>query len=423
MKILVVGSGGREYAIIKKLLDDGGADVIAAPGNGGIARLVPCFDVEAIDIDGIVRLAQDQRVDYVVVAPDDPLVLGAVDARDAAGIPAFGPTAGAARLEGSKSFAKNFMDRHEIPTAAYAVFDAEEPAIAYLDKCDYPIVVKADGLALGKGVVVAANREEAKTAISDCLGGKFGLAGATIVIEEFLVGPEVTVLAFADGTTFVPMVSAMDHKQVYDGGTGPNTGGMGTIAPNPFYTADVAKVVERDIIGPTIAGMAADGVPFRGCLYTGLILTASGPKVIEFNARFGDPETQVVLPLMTSRLIDAMMACTAGTLRSDLVEFSEEAAACVVVCSYGYPLAARTGDPVTIDPAAEPFVVVAGAKLADPADPDSQLTTSGGRVLGVRAVAPTLKEALDFAYERVDLVQFPDAHYRRDIGAAALEVR
>ena len=326
MKILVVGSGGREYAIIKKLLDDGGADVIAAPGNGGIARLVSCFDVAAIDIDGIVRLAQDQRVDYVVVAPDDPLVLGAVDALDAAGIPAFGPTAGAARLEGSKSFAKDFMDRHEIPTAAYAVFDAEEPAIAYLDKCDYPIVVKADGLALGKGVVVAANREEAETAISDCLGGKFGLAGATIVIEEFLVGPEVTVLAFADGTTFVPMVSAMDHKQVYDGGTGPNTGGMGTIAPNPFYTADVAKVVERDIIGPTIAGMAADGVPFRGCLYTGLILTASGPKVIEFNARFGDPETQVVLPLMTSRLIDAMMACTAGTLRSDLVEFSEEAA-------------------------------------------------------------------------------------------------
>lgn len=418
MKVMVVGGGGREHAIVKKLAESPEVtSIVAAPGNGGMTDLAECVGIGAGDIQGLVTYASNEDVDYVVVAPDGPLVDGAVDAFEAQGIPCFGPGWDAAQLEGSKSFAKEFMARHDIPTAAYAVFDDEEAALEYLDECTIPVVVKADGLALGKGVTVAATREEAKDAVREAMsGGRFGASGAKIVVEECLTGPEVSVLAFVDGTTIKPMVSAMDHKRIGEGDTGPNTGGMGTFAPSPLYTPELAEQCMREIYEPTVRGMSDEGRPFKGCLYFGLMLTPDGPKVIEYNCRFGDPETQVVLPLMETDLFEAMRATTEGRLDDVDVRFSDGAAACVVMSSEGYPDVPRIGDPITIPDDVRPDVYVAGAR-----EEDGQLVTSGGRVLGVVGTAPTLREALTSAYEKVDKIHFDGAYHRRDIGAKVLE--
>lgn len=413
MKILVVGSGGREHAIVRKLAGSPRVDeIVVAPGNAGIAREdgVTCVPIGAMDIDALVAYALEEGVDYAVVTPDDPLVAGAVDAFTAAGIRSFGPTKAAAQIEGSKSFAKAFMARHGIPTAGYAVYDDEASALAHIATCDLPVVVKADGLALGKGVTVAATRDEAETAVREAMSGRFGRSGERIVIEEFLTGPEVSVLAFCDGKTIRPMVSAMDHKRLLDGDRGPNTGGMGVIAPSPLYTAEVAKRCEREIFLPTVAGLAAEGIPFTGCLYFGLMLTADGPKVIEYNCRFGDPETQVALPLLESDLLDIFEATSAGTLADVPVDFAQGAAACVVMSAEGYPATPRKGDPIDLPTDLEQHVVAAGV-----AERDGQLLTNGGRVLGVCARATNLPAALDLAYERVRRISFTGAHYRTDI--------
>ncbi len=417
MNILVVGGGGREHAIIKKLKENRAVTKIyALPGNGGIAADAECVSVGAKDIDGIVRFACGHAIDYAVVAPDDPLVLGAVDALAQAGIPCFGPSRAAAAIEGSKIFAKNLMKKYQIPTAAYAVFDTAAAALAYLENAPLPTVIKADGLALGKGVVIAETKEEAILAVRSMMEDKvFGESGSRVVIEEFLRGPEVSVLAFTDGKTVVPMISSMDHKRALDGDCGLNTGGMGTIAPNPFYTKEIAARCMETIFQPTIEAMRAEGRAFRGCLYFGLMLTADGPKVIEYNCRFGDPETQVVLPLLKSDLLSIMQATTNGTLTSEMVEFSDECAACVVMASGGYPKSYSTGYTIDIPDALLDSVYVAGAKLEN-----GRLKTAGGRVLGVCATGKTLREALDTAYRNVERIHFKDAHYRRDIGARAL---
>ena len=417
MKIMVVGGGGREHAIIKKLKKDNPAlELFCPPGNGGIAADATCVPIAATDIDGIVAWAKDNAVDYAVVAPDDPLVAGCVDALDAVGIPAFGPRANAAIIEGSKAFSKDLMSRYGIPTAAYRTFTDMGEALDYVAQCPVPTVVKASGLALGKGVIICATHEEAETAVREMMeGGKFGASGQTVVVEEFLTGPEVSVLAFTDGETLIPMVSSMDHKRVGDGDTGLNTGGMGTIAPNPYYTPEMAQRCMAEIFLPTMAAMNAEGRTFRGCLYFGLMLTPQGPKVIEYNCRFGDPETQVVLPLLESDLLTIMRACTYGRLKEVPVEFAKGAAACVIMASGGYPEAYEKGKEIAITPKAGDEIYVAGAKLAD-----GKLVTSGGRVLGVGATAPTLQEALAKAYERVEGVSFEGAHNRHDIGAKAL---
>ncbi len=418
MKIMVVGGGGREHAIIKKLkADNPDVSLFCLPGNGGIAKDATCVPISATDIDAIVAWAQENAVDYAVVAPDDPLVLGCVDALDAVGIPAFGPRANAAIIEGSKAFSKDLMQRYHIPTAQYHTFTEVSEALAYVEACPVPVVVKADGLALGKGVIICQTNEEASEAVHSMMeDDRFGAAGHTVVVEEFLTGPEVSVLSFTDGKTLVPMVSSMDHKRVGDGDTGLNTGGMGTVAPNPYYTPEIAEQCMQEIFLPTIAAMNAEGRTFSGCLYFGLMLTEAGPKVIEYNCRFGDPETQVVLPLLKSNLLTIMKACTEGTLADVDVEFSEGAAACVIMASGGYPQSYPKGLPITIAPEAGDEIYVAGAKL----DEDGQLVTSGGRVLGVGATAPTLREALDEAYARVEGVSFEGAHYRHDIGKRAL---
>lgn len=418
MKLLVVGGGGREHAIIKKLKENPSVTKIyAAPGNGGIAADAECVPIAATQIDALVQFAVQAQVEYAVVAPDDPLVLGAVDALTAAGIPCFGPNKAAAILEGSKVFAKNLMKKYGIPTAAYAAFDDVNAALAYLETAPVPVVVKADGLALGKGVIIANTRQEARQAVVSMMeDGKFGLSGRQVVIEEFLTGPEVSVLAFTDGETVVPMVSSMDHKRALDGDRGLNTGGMGTIAPNPFYTAEIAERCMQTIFLPTIRAMAAEGRPFRGCLYFGLMLTPDGPRVIEYNCRFGDPETQVVLPLLKSDLLTVMQATTNGTLAHTPVEFSNQSACCVVMASDGYPQKYETGFPLTIEPAAAPYVFVAGAKRQ--AD---GLVTAGGRVAGVTAVCDNLPAAVEEAYRRVQQVHFENACYRKDIGARALQ--
>lgn len=418
MKVMVVGGGGREHAIVAKLAQSARVDaIVAAPGNAGIAELAECVGISASDSAGLVAYATEHGVDYVVVAPDGPLVDGLVDDFEATGIACFGPTRVAAQIEGSKSFAKEFMARHAIPTAAYRAFDDLDDALAFLDSAGAPIVVKADGLALGKGVTVAQTREEAAEAVRAAMSGKFGASGARVVIEDYLTGPEVSVLAFTDGTTIVPMVSAMDHKRIGEADTGPNTGGMGTIAPSPYYTPEVAERCMREIFAPTVAGMADEGRPFHGCLYFGLMLTADGPKVIEYNCRFGDPETQVVLPLLVSDLFEVMVATTEGRLADVDVQFSDGAAACIIMSSQGYPGKARTGDVITIDPEVAGDVIIAGATRDD----EGRLVTSGGRVLGVVATAPTLPDALEAAYRKVDHVHFADAYYRRDIGRRALE--
>ncbi|MBQ2719535.1 MAG: phosphoribosylamine--glycine ligase [Clostridia bacterium] len=417
MKLMVVGGGGREHAIIKKLKENPAVEVIyALPGNGGIARDAVCVDIGAKDIPAIVAFAVEKGIDYAVVAPDDPLVLGAVDALAERGIPAFGPRKNAAILEGSKVFYKNLMKKHGIPTASYEVFEDAEAALSYLDTAPLPTVIKADGLALGKGVIIAETREAARAAVREMMEEHvFGKSGDRIVIEEFLTGPEVSVLAFTDGKTLVPMVSSMDHKRAGDGDTGLNTGGMGTVAPNPYYTREVAAECMETIFLPTVRAMAAEGRPFTGCLYFGLMLTPKGPRVIEYNCRFGDPETQVVLPLLESDLLTVMMATTNGTLDKTPVTFSEGAAACVIMASGGYPSAYAKGYPIEIPDDLHDHVVVAGA-----VDRDGTLVTSGGRVLGVLATAPTLREALATAYARTERITFRDAFYRHDIGKRAL---
>ncbi len=417
MNILVVGSGGREHAIIKKLkLNPSVKTIYALPGNGGIATDARCVPIGATDIEGIVAFAKENAIDYAVVAPDDPLVLGCVDALNEVGIPCFGPRANAAIIEGSKVFSKNLMKKYGIPTAAYEVFSDMEAALAYLETAPIPTVIKADGLALGKGVIIAMTRDEAKAAVVSMMQDKkFGKSGDNVVIEEFLTGPEVSVLAFTDGKVVCPMVSSMDHKRIGEGDTGLNTGGMGTIAPNPCYTAALADECMKTIFVPTIQAMNAEGRPFTGCLYFGLMMTPNGPKVIEYNCRFGDPETQVVLPLLESDLLTVMQATTNGTLAETEVKFSRGAAACVIMASAGYPEAYEKGKEITIPEHLSDSVIVAGAKLDD-----GKLLTSGGRVLGVIGTADTLQGALDKAYDNVSHINFEGAYYRRDIGARAL---
>ena len=417
MNLIVIGSGGREHAIIRKLRESPAVTHIwALPGNGGIAADAECVSIGAKDIPVIVEFAKTHPVDFAVVAPDDPLVLGAVDALEAAGIPCFGPDKKAAVIEGSKAFSKDLMHRYQIPTAAYETFTEMQAALDYLETAPLPTVIKADGLALGKGVVIAETLEEAKAAVRMMMEEKkFGDSGSCVVIEEFLTGPEVSVLSFTDGKTVKPMVSSMDHKRARDNDEGLNTGGMGTIAPNPYYTDEIARTCMDTIFLPTIRAMEKEGRPFRGCLYFGLMLTPNGPKVIEYNCRFGDPETQVVLPLLESDLFEIMRACREGTLDPAKVRFSDKSACCVVLASDGYPEHYKTGYPITIDADVDAEIFVAGAKLED-----GVLLTSGGRVLGVTATADTLSAAVQKAYSQVPKVRFENAYCRRDIGARAL---
>ncbi len=417
MKILVVGGGGREHAIIKKLKENPTVtEIFALPGNGGIAKDATCVPIGAKDIDKIVAFATENKIDYAVVAPDDPLVLGCVDALEEKGIPCFGPRANAAIIEGSKVFSKNLMKKYGIPTAAYEVFTDMDAALTYLETAPIPTVIKADGLALGKGVIIAETRDDAKEAVRSMMADKvFGKSGDQIVIEEFLTGPEVSVLSFTDGKTVIPMISSMDHKRIGDNDTGLNTGGMGTVAPNPYYTEDIAKICMETIFLPTIAAMNAEGRTFKGCLYFGLMLTPNGPKVIEYNCRFGDPETQVVLPLLESDLLTVMQAVTNGTLAETSVKFADRNACCVIMASEGYPTAYEKGFEMTIPAEIWNQVYVAGASLAD-----GKLLTNGGRVLGATAVADSLHEAIDKAYGLVETIHFENAYYRHDIGAKAL---
>jgi len=420
MKVMVVGGGGREHAIIKKIKENPSVtEIYALPGNGGIAADAVCVSVDAKDIDRIVAFAVKNAVDYAVVAPDDPLVLGAVDALQEKGIPCFGPNKAAAIIEGSKVFSKNLMKKYGIPTAEYEVFNDMAAALKYVEICAIPVVVKADGLALGKGVIIANTREEAVQAVKSIMEDKqFGKSGDQIVIEEFLTGPEVSVLSFTDGNTVVPMISSMDHKRALDNDEGLNTGGMGTVAPNPYYTADVAARCMEEIFLPTIRAMKAEGRTFKGCLYFGLMITPKGPKVIEYNCRFGDPETQVVLPLLKSDLLTVMQAVTNETLAETPVEFADAHACCVVLASKGYPTAYQKGFEITMSEEAKAHTYVAGAALKD-----GKLVTSGGRVLGVTAVRDTLKDAIAAAYQLSDTIHFENAFCRRDIGARALKAQ
>ena len=418
MKLLVVGGGGREHAIIKSLKKNPEVtEIFALPGNGGIAADAVCVPIGATEIDKIAAFAQEQKVDYAVVAPDDPLVLGCVDALEAAKIPCFGPRARAAIIEGSKVFSKNLMKKYGIPTARYEVFDDMAAALAYLDTAPIPTVIKADGLALGKGVIIAQTRDEAKAAVRDMMENHvFGKSGDHVVIEEFLTGPEVSVLAFTDGKVVRPMVSSMDHKRAGDGDTGLNTGGMGTVAPNPYYTPAIAERCMKEIFLPTIAAMNSEDRTFCGCLYFGLMLTPDGPKVIEYNCRFGDPETQVVLPLLESDLLTVMQATTNGTLADTEVRFSDKYACCVITASAGYPVSYKKGFEITMTPEAAAHTYVAGAKLEN-----GKLLTSGGRVTGTTAVAGSLADAIREAYRLASGVQFENAYRRSDIGQRALQ--
>ena len=417
LNLAVIGGGGREHAIIRSLRKNPEIGTIyALPGNAGMKPEAEITGIPATDLDTIVDFCCEHHLDYVVVAPDDPLVLGCVDALEARGIPCFGPRKNAAILEGSKVFAKDFMKRHQIPTAACHVFTQVEDALAFVSDCPLPTVIKADGLALGKGVVIATTRQEAEDAVRASMERHaFGHSGDRIVIEEFLTGPEVSVLAFTDGKTIRPMVSSMDHKRAGDHDTGLNTGGMGTVAPNPYYTEDIARVCMETIFLPTIRGMAEEGRPFQGCLYFGLMLTPDGPRVIEYNCRFGDPETQVVLPLLESDLFTIMRACTEGTLETTEIRFRDAHACCVILASSGYPVSYKKGFPLNIPDEVRPDTFVAGA-----AEKDGQLVTNGGRVLGVTAVAPTLEQAIEEAYRKTEKISFEGAFCRHDIGQCAL---
>ena len=418
MKILVVGSGGREHAIIKKIKENKDVtEIYALPGNGGISKDAVCVNIGAKDIDKIAQFAVDNKIDYAIVAPDDPLVLGCVDALNEKGIPCFGPEAKAAIIEGSKVFSKNLMKKYSIPTAEYEVFDNLENALKYLETAPIPTVIKADGLALGKGVIIATTRDEAKDAVISMMRDEmFGNSGKTVVIEEFLTGPEVSVLSFTDGKTVIPMISSMDHKRVGDNDTGLNTGGMGTVAPNPYYTKEIADICMETIFIPTINAMNSEGRTFKGCLYFGLMLTPKGPKVIEYNCRFGDPETQVVLPLLESDLLTVMQATTNGTLDKIEVKFKDAHACCVIMASNGYPQSYQKGFEMNIPSSIWNKVYVAGAKLEN-----GVLKTNGGRVLGATEVANSLKSAIDGAYALVKEISFENAYYRNDIGAKALK--
>ncbi|MBO5648343.1 MAG: phosphoribosylamine--glycine ligase [Clostridia bacterium] len=422
MKVMVVGGGGREHAIIQSLKKNPEiTEIVALPGNGGIAADATCVNIGAKDIDGIVEYAKSNAIDFTVVAPDDPLVLGCVDALESIGIPCFGPHANAAIIEGSKVFSKNLMKKYNIPTAAYEVFEDLEAALAYAEACPIPIVVKADGLALGKGVLICETREDVRAALRSIMEDKiFGASGSSVVMEEFLTGPEVSVLAFTDGKVVRPMVSSMDHKRARDNDEGLNTGGMGTVAPNPYYTKEIADTCMKEIFLPTIEAMNAEGRTFKGCLYFGLMLTPNGPKVIEYNCRFGDPETQVVLPLLQSDLFTIMRAVHDGTLADVDVVFGDGAACCVVCASDGYPGKYETGFPMTLPAVTDTEAVyVAGAKLNE----NGVLVTGGGRVLGAVAVRDTLEEAISAAYEVADSVQFANKYMRRDIGQRALAAK
>lgn len=415
MKVMVIGGGGREHAIIKKIKENKNVTKIyAVPGNGGIAQDAECIGVNANDITGIVEVAKNLNVDFAVVAPDDPLVLGAVDALNEIGVKTFGPNKAAAIIEGSKVFSKNLMKKYNIPTAAYEVFDDMEKALSYLETAPIPTVIKADGLALGKGVIIAMTRDEAKAAVRSMMEDKiFGASGNNVVIEEYLEGPEVSVLSFTDGKTVVPMISSMDHKRALDNDEGLNTGGMGTIAPNPYYTDEIAAECMEKIFIPTIEAMNKEGRTFTGCLYFGLMLTKDGPKVIEYNCRFGDPETQVVLPLLESDLLDIMLHIADGNLADADVKFSNKHAACVVMASKGYPSKYETGFEIKMPK--DKNIYVAGAKIEG-----GVLKTSGGRVLGVTEVSDTLENAIKASYKTVSEVSFENAYYRNDIGKKAL---
>ena len=421
MKVLVIGGGGREHAVCKKLAESPLVDaLLCAPGNAGIAQVAACVpEVKATDVPGIVALAKREGVDFVCVTPDDPLALGCVDALEAEGIPAFGPHACAAQMEASKIFSKNLMKKYGIPTAKSEVFDDADAALAYLDTQNAPIVVKADGLALGKGVIVAQTIDEAKQAVVDMMrGGRFGRSGARVLIEECMVGREVTVLCFTDGRVIVPMPASQDHKRVFDGDKGPNTGGMGAFAPSPLYTPDVARRVTDEILQPTLRAMNAEGLDFRGVLYVGLMLTADGPKVVEYNARFGDPETQAVLPLLESDLMEIMLAVREQRLEQLDIRWRGGAAACVVLASGGYPGKYEGGKAITGIVKAEAL----GATVyhAGTAVKDGALVTAGGRVLGVTALGDTLADAVGYAYKAAKEIHFDGAHMRSDIGSREL---
>ena len=420
MRVMVVGGGGREHAIIKKIKESPKVtEIFALPGNGGIAADATCVDIGAKDLDNIVKFAKENNIEFAIVAPDDPLVMGLVDLLKAEGIPCFGPTADAAIIEGSKAFYKDLMKAYGIPTAEYETFEDMDEALEYLETCKIPVVIKADGLALGKGVIIAETKEQAQKAVRDMMEDKvFGDSGSVVVIEEFLTGPEVSVLSFTDGKTLIPMVSSMDHKRALDGDKGLNTGGMGTIAPNPYYTEEVAIQCEEEIFLPTMIAMNKEYRSFSGCLYFGLMLTPDGPKVIEYNCRFGDPETQVVLPLLDSDLFDIMEHVANGTLADAEVNFSDDAACCVVMASEGYPQSYEKGYEITI-PEDVDTVYVAGAKLSE----DGKLLTNGGRVLGVTERGATLEEAIEKAYKSVEKVSFDNAFYRKDIGQRALKAK
>ena len=420
MKIMVVGGGGREHAIIKKIKENKDVEKIyALPGNGGMAKDAELVNIGATDIEKAVKFAVENKIDYAVVAPDDPLVLGMVDALEEKGIPCFGPRKNAAIIEGSKVFSKDLMKKYNIPTAQYEVFTDADEALKYVESCPIPTVVKADGLALGKGVIIAMTREEAKNAVVSIMKDKqFGKSGDSIVIEEFLTGPEVSVLSFTDGKTVVPMISSMDHKRAGDNDKGLNTGGMGTVAPNPYYTKAIADECMEKIFLPTIEAMNKEGRTFKGCLYFGLMLTEKGPKVIEYNCRFGDPETQVVLPLLESDLLTVMKAVTDETLADCEVKFSDKSACCVIMASEGYPVKYEKGYEITIPEEVEDNVYVAGAKLEN-----GKLLTNGGRVLGVTKIADTLEQAIALSYNAVEKVCFGNAYYRHDIGQKALKCK
>lgn len=420
MKIMVVGGGGREHAIIKKIKENKDVEKIyALPGNGGMAKDAELVNIGATDIEKAVEFAVENKIDYAVVAPDDPLVLGMVDALEEKGIPCFGPRKNAAIIEGSKVFSKDLMKKYNIPTAQYEVFTDADEALKYVENCPIPTVVKADGLALGKGVIIAMTREEAKNAVVSIMKDKqFGKSGDSIVIEEFLTGPEVSVLSFTDGKTVVPMISSMDHKRAGDNDTGLNTGGMGTVAPNPYYTKAIADECMEKIFLPTIEAMNKEGRTFKGCLYFGLMLTEKGPKVIEYNCRFGDPETQVVLPLLESDLLTVMRAVTDETLADCEVKFSDKSACCVIMASEGYPVKYEKGYEITIPEEVENNVYVAGARLEN-----GKLLTNGGRVLGVTKIADTLEQAIALSYNAVEKVCFGNAYYRHDIGQKALKCK
>ena len=413
MKVLVVGSGGREHAIVWKLAQSPKVTKLyCAPGNGGIAELAECVNIKATDIDAIVRFAEEEDIDLTVVAPDDPLALGMVNALEKAGRRAFGPTAEAALIEASKSFSKQLMKKYGIPTADFNVFDSEEEAIKYLEQADYPIVVKADGLALGKGVIIAEDKIQAAEAVRSMMsGGKFGKAGSRVVIEEYMTGPEVSVLCFTDGKTIVPMVSSQDHKRALDNDKGLNTGGMGTFSPSLHYTAEHEKFVREHILQATVDAMNSEGRPFKGVLYFGLMLTPKGVKVLEYNARFGDPETQVVLPRLQSDLYEIFEAVIDGRLAQTEIKWNDKAAVCVVMASGGYPQSYETGFEITGLPVENAIVFHAGTKLEN-----GKLVTAGGRVLGVKALGEDIADARTKAYDAVSKIHFKNAHFRHDIG-------